>query len=212
MNLIFLGAPGTGKGTQAKILAANKNWPHISTGDILRAAVKNKTELGQKAKSYMDAGKLVPDSLIIEMVAERFSEGDCDAGFILDGFPRTINQAQALDAFFEKEGKAINKVIALEVEAEALIRRLTSRRLCRNCGKDYNIISNPPPIDGKCEVCGGEIYQRTDDNEETVSNRLKVYEEQTTPLKDYYKQQGKLNSIDANKGIEEVQREIKSNL
>lgn len=212
MKLIFLGAPGTGKGTQAKILAAAKNWPHISTGDILRAAVKNQTELGLKAKSYMDSGGLVPDSLIIDMVAERFGQGDCDEGFILDGFPRTIAQAEALDAYLEKEGIAIEKVIALDVEASALIARLTSRRLCRNCGKDYNVITNPPPADGKCEACGGEIYQRTDDNEETVSNRLKVYEEQTAPLKDYYQKQGKLYSVDASQPIDDVQSSIEQTL
>jgi len=208
MRLIFLGAPGTGKGTQGKILAQAKGWPHISTGDILRAAVAQKTALGLQAQSYMDSGQLVPDSLMNDLVGERLTQADCANGFILDGFPRTINQAEALDDFLKRHHQSIDKVVAFEVESEILIRRLTSRRLCRKCGKDYNLISNPPPADGKCSVCGGEIYQRDDDNEATVRNRLEVYHAQTAPLMNYYREQRKLVSINANQDIAAVQASI----
>ncbi|MCI0511883.1 adenylate kinase [candidate division KSB1 bacterium] len=212
MRLIFLGAPGTGKGTQGKMLSEKNQWLHISTGDILRAAVNAGTALGKEAKTYMDAGKLVPDDLMNALVRERLSQADCNAGFILDGFPRTIDQAQNLDQFLKPRGTPIDQIISLEVAAALLIQRLTSRRLCRNCGKDFNLITNPPPADNKCPVCQGEIYQRADDHELTVQNRLQVYEKQTAPLKKYYIQQGKLTSIDGNQPIECVQQEIEQSL
>lgn len=212
MNLIFLGAPGTGKGTQGKIFSAKRKWPHISTGDILRGAVKQGAVLGLRAKEYMDSGQLVPDSLMIDLVAERLSQDDCKQGFILDGFPRTIKQAEVLDSIMKKLNRSIDRVIALVVESKLLIARLTSRRLCRNCGKDYNMLTNPPPQDGHCEVCNGEIYQREDDKEFTVVNRLNVYQKQTQPLIDFYKQQDKLIEIDANQSIEQVQNYIEEAL
>lgn len=208
MKLIFFGAPGTGKGTQGKILSQAKGWVHISTGDILRGAVKNGTELGLKAKEYMDAGKLVPDALMNDLVAERLTQEDCQQGYILDGFPRTINQAESLDSFLKSVGQEINKIVFLDVDPAALLSRLTSRRLCRSCGKDYNVITNPPPADMKCTDCGGEIYQRDDDNEKTVGSRLSVYSEQTAPLKSYYEKQGKLVLINGDQAIDAVQTEI----
>ncbi|MBN2090197.1 adenylate kinase [candidate division KSB1 bacterium] len=208
MKLIFLGAPGTGKGTQGKILAEQKKWPHISTGDILRNAVKNGTELGVKAKAFMDAGKLVPDELMNDLVAERLSQSDCQAGFILDGFPRTINQAKTLDDYLKRNGLTLDGVILLDVDPKVLVARLTSRRLCRGCGKDYNVITNPPPANGKCIACGGEIYQRDDDNEVTVTRRLQVYQEQTNPLVEYYQNTGKLVVIDGNQDVQKVQQQI----
>lgn len=208
MKLIFFGAPGTGKGTQGKILSQAKGWVHISTGDILRGAVKNGTELGLKAKEYMDAGKLVPDALMNDLVAERLTQEDCQQGYILDGFPRTINQAENLDTFLKSVGQEIDKIVFLDVDPAALLSRLTSRRLCRGCGKDYNVITNPPPADMKCTDCGGEIYQRDDDNEKTVGSRLNVYSEQTAPLKSYYEKQGKLVLINGDQAIDAVQTEI----
>lgn len=208
MIVVFLGAPGTGKGTQGKIFSKSRGLAHISTGDILRNSVKNQTELGMKAKSYMDSGQLVPDSLMIDLIAERLKEPDCDKGFILDGFPRTLKQAQSLDQYLNENHLKIDKVVSLEVDADALVKRLTSRRLCRNCGRDYNLITNPPPADNKCIICGGEIYQRDDDKEATILNRLKVYAQQTQPLVDYYTNQGKIASIDANQDIKAVQNQI----
>lgn len=212
MKLIFFGAPGTGKGTQGKILSQAKGWVHISTGDILRGAVKQGSELGLKAKEYMDAGKLVPDELMNDLVAERLTQEDCQQGYILDGFPRTINQAENLDGFLKTVGQEIDKIVFLDVDSKALMSRLTSRRLCRGCGKDYNVITNPPPADMKCTDCGGEIYQRDDDNEKTVGNRLNVYAEQTAPLKSYYEKQGKLVLINGDQTIDAVQAEIVAKL
>lgn len=208
MIVVFLGAPGTGKGTQGKIFSQNHGLAHISTGDILRNAVKNQTTLGQKAKGYMDSGQLVPDSLMIDLIAERLNASDCEAGFILDGFPRTLTQAEALDEYLSHQNLTIDKVISLEVDPAALVKRLTSRRLCRNCGKDYNVITNPPPADSRCVACGGEIYQREDDKEATILNRLRVYGEQTQPLANYYQAQGKIRVIDANQDIHLVQQQI----
>jgi adenylate kinase len=205
MIVIFLGAPGTGKGTQGKIFSQNNGLAHISTGDILRTAVKNQTGLGSKAKSFMDSGQLVPDSLMIELIADRLKDPDCKNGFILDGFPRTLNQAEALDRYLENKHLAIDKVISLDVDDDVLVSRLTSRRLCRNCGKDYNVITNPPPASSKCMVCGGEIYQRDDDKKETILNRLRVYREQTQPLVLYYRNQAKIASINANQEVPAVQ-------
>lgn len=208
MQLIFLGAPGTGKGTQAKFAAKNYDIQHISTGDILRDAVKAGSDLGKKAKGYMDAGELVPDSVMIGLVKERLSQDDCNRGFILDGFPRTIHQAEVLDSFLEKENKPITKVLLLDVESETLVKRLTSRRLCRNCGKDYNMITNPPTKESRCQICGGEVYRRADDCEETVVNRLQVYDAQTKPLLEYYEKRNKLSRIDGSQAIQAVQAQI----
>lgn len=208
MRSIFLGAPGTGKGTQAALLAEKYHIPHISTGDMLRDAVKNGTDLGKKAKEYMDAGELVPDSVMIDLVKERLLRNDCEKGFILDGFPRTIHQTEVLDTYLTEKRMTITKVVFLDVDADLLVKRLTSRRLCRKCGKDYNIITDPPPAGGKCKICGGEIYRRDDDSEETIKNRLQVYENQTNPLLDYYTKQKKLMRVDGNQSIQEVQDQI----
>ncbi|MDZ7262742.1 MAG: adenylate kinase [candidate division KSB1 bacterium] len=210
MSVILLGAPGTGKGTQATLLAEKYNLPWISTGDILRDAVKRGTELGQQARQFMDSGRLVPDEIMIALVQERLGEADCGKGFILDGFPRTVLQAQALDQYLEAKNKSIKVVICLEVGREKLVQRLTSRRVCRSCGADYNLITNPPPANGRCRVCGGEIYQRTDDREETIAKRLQVYEEQTRPLKEYYQKQGKLEIVAGEGSVKDVQRLIQA--
>jgi len=204
MRLILLGAPGTGKGTQASLLAASLGIPKISTGDILREAVAKGTELGRKVKSYIDAGELVPDEVMIDLVRERLREPDCAQGFILDGFPRTVPQAEQLDGTLKEQSKRIDRVIQLEVSREEILQRLTNRYLCRNCGKDYNAAKNPPPAEMKCTVCGGEITQRSDDTEATVRRRLEVYERQTTPLREYFAQQGKLVIIHGQGSIPQV--------
>jgi len=203
MRMIFLGAPGTGKGTQASVLAGKYSIPQISTGDILRKAVQDDTELGRKAKAVMEAGELVPDDVIINLVNERLSQSDCRRGYILDGFPRTLAQAESLDQL-----QAIDAVIYLDVDNRVIIDRLTTRRVCRGCGKLYNVATDPPPASGRCDVCGGEIYQRDDDSEETVRNRLDVYYEKTAPLKSYYQDRGVLHIIDGNRPIEEVRADI----
>ncbi len=208
MNIIFLGPPGAGKGTQAKILVEKYGIPQISTGDMLREHVKKGTELGKKAKEYMDKGQLVPDEIILSMVKERLSQPDAQKGFILDGFPRTVAQAEALDKMLEEMGRRIEFVLALIVPDDELVERLTGRRTCKNCGMMYHIKFKPPKVDNKCDVCGGELYQRPDDNEETVRNRLKVYHESTAPLIEYYKKKGVLFEIDGTKSIEEITQEI----
>ena len=209
MRLILLGAPGSGKGTHGNLLSQFYDIPNISTGDILREAVKKGTELGLQAKEYMDAGELVPDEVMIGIVKQRLEEKDCKKGFILDGFPRTALQAEVLDNHLSSKSQHIQHVITLAVDQKKIIKRLTSRRVCRSCGKDYNIITNPPPESMKCELCGGEVWQRPDDNEETISNRLQVYIEKTRPLIDYYNQKGKLKTFDGNTTIENVQRNIR---
>ncbi len=208
MNIIFLGPPGAGKGTQAKVLVEKYGIPQISTGDMLREHVKKGTELGKKAKEYMDKGQLVPDEIILSMVKERLSQPDAQKGFILDGFPRTVAQAEALDKMLEEMGRKIEYVLALIVPDDELVERLTGRRTCKNCGMMYHIKFKPPKVEGKCDVCGGELYQRPDDNEETVRNRLKVYHESTAPLIEYYKKKGVLFEIDGTKSIEEITQEI----
>jgi len=210
MKLIMLGAPGVGKGTQGKLLSAHYNIPNISTGDILRTAVEQGTELGTKAKNYMNKGELVPDDVMIGLIKQRLQEDDCETGFILDGFPRTVDQAIALDEYLENVNKPIDYIIALELAENKIVKRLTSRRVCRNCGKDYNIITNPPPAENKCIVCGDEIIQRSDDTEETVLTRLKVYDEKTKPLKTYFQEKGKLKIFQADGSIEDIQIIIKS--
>lgn len=208
MYLILFGAPGVGKGTQAKFISKKYNIPQISTGDMLRAAVKNQTEFGIKAGEIMARGELVPDDLILQMIKERFGMDDCKNGFILDGFPRTIEQAKGLDNLMQELNLPEFKCIEISVPDEDIISRLVSRRLCSNCGTDYNLITNPPPKDMKCLKCGGEIIQRKDDTKETISNRLKVYADQTSPLKEYYKQKGIFYSVDGRKTIDEVQKAI----
>jgi len=208
MNIIFLGPPGAGKGTQAKVLVEKYGIPQISTGDMLREHVAKGTELGLKAKEYMEKGQLVPDEIILSMVKERLSQDDAQKGFILDGFPRTVAQAEALDKLLEEMGKKIEYVLALIVPDEELVTRLTGRRTCKNCGMMYHIKFKPPKVEGKCDVCGGELYQRPDDNEETVRNRLKVYHEQTAPLIEYYRKKGVLFEVDGNKSIEEITQQL----
>lgn len=208
MNIILLGPPGGGKGTQARFITEKFGIPQISTGDMLRDAVTNKTDLGLKAKEYMDAGKLVPDDLVIQIVEERLKRDDCKDGFILDGFPRTLLQAEALDKILIRMSKKIDYVINIDVPAEDIVKRLTSRRICKKCGNIYNLLSNPPKIDGKCDICGGELYQREDDKEETVRRRLQVYKEDTEPLIMYYKSKGVLKTIDGRKDIDDVKNLI----
>jgi adenylate kinase len=208
MNIVFLGPPGAGKGTQAKILIERYGIPQISTGDMLREHRAKGTELGKKAQEYMDKGQLVPDEIILGMVKERLSQPDCQKGFILDGFPRTVAQAEALDKLLSEMGKKLDFALALIVPDDLLVERLTGRRTCKNCGMMYHIKYKPPKVEGKCDVCGGELYQRPDDNEETVRNRLKVYHEQTAPLIEYYKNKGILREIDGSKSIEEITQQL----
>ena len=208
MKIIMLGAPGAGKGTQAKKLAEKYGIPHISTGDIFRANIKNGTELGKKAKVFMDQGLLVPDELVVDLVVDRFKEPDCEKGYVLDGFPRTIPQAKALDDALAKNGDAVEYAIDVDVPDENIIRRMSGRRACVNCGGTYHIVTIPPKKEGICDVCEGELILREDDKPETVEKRLKVYHEQTQPLIDYYKIKGILKSVDGTKDLEEVFNEI----
>jgi adenylate kinase len=190
LNLVLLGAPGSGKGTQAERIIKQHEVPHISTGDILRDAVAKGTELGATAKRYMDAGDLVPDDVIIGIMRARLGEPDARSGFLLDGFPRTIEQAVALDGMLADAARALTYVLLLDVPEEELVQRLSGRRMCRGCGANYNVIFSPPQEAGVCDVCGGELYQRSDDSEETVRNRLTVYRRQTEPLIGYYEEHG----------------------
>jgi adenylate kinase len=204
MNIILLGPPGAGKGTQAKMLVEQYQIPQISTGDILRGAVKEGTQLGKEAKSYMDKGELVPDSVVIGIVEERIKEPDCAKGYMLDGFPRTVPQAEALDGMLQNLSSAIDHVVSIEVGKEELVKRLTGRRTCRECGAGYHVMFDPPKKEDVCDKCGGELYQRDDDNVETVTARLEVYEAQTLPLIDYYKTQEKVRPIDGVGDIKEI--------
>jgi len=208
MNLILLGPPGAGKGTQAKMLIDRFTIPQISTGDILRAAVKEGTPMGVKAKSYMDAGSLVPDEVVVGIVRERLQKPDCSKGFILDGFPRTVPQADALKESLRDLGKDITSVVSLEVDTEALVTRLTGRRTCRQCGRGFHVSFDPPSNDGVCDACGGELYQRDDDQESTIRNRLQVYHDQTAPLVAYYEQDGLVAAIDGMQEIDVVRADI----
>ena len=198
MNLIFLGAPGAGKGTQAEVISQKLSIPTISTGNIIREALKNGTEMGLKAKSYIEAGKLVPDSVVIGIIQERLAKDDCANGFILDGFPRTIPQAEALDEM----GVKIDKVVEIQVDDETIIGRMSGRRVCSKCGASYHIQNKPPKAEGVCDSCGGELVQRKDDAPETVLDRLEVYHTQTEPLKDFYAAKGILRTADGTLGIE----------
>ena len=204
MRLILLGPPGAGKGTQAKLLAEKFNIQQISTGDILRQAVKNKTKMGLKAKSYMDQGKLVSDNVVIGIIKDRLDNADCSKGFILDGFPRTIQQAESLSEALKQMEIDIDHLIDIEIDFDYLIRRLTGRWTCRECGEGYHKMSNPPKKKGVCDKCDGELYQRDDDKEETIQKRFEVYRKETEPLKDYYQKNGKLNAIKGNGGIQEI--------
>jgi len=212
MNLILLGPPGAGKGTQSALLEKHFNIPQISTGDMLRAAVKASTPMGRKAKAYMDAGDLVPDSVVVGIVHERLQEPDCAEGFILDGFPRTVPQADALNDSLVQLNKQLNAVVSLQVDINALVERLTGRRACKNCGKGFHLKFDPPVADGSCSVCSGELIQRDDDHEETIRRRIDAYRQQTAPLEDYYRRVGILLTVDGMTGIDEVQQEILAGL
>ncbi len=207
VNLVLLGAPGAGKGTQAKMLAGKYGILHISTGDILRENVGNNTGLGQKAKEYMDKGELVPDSVLIDIIKDRLARPDTDNGFLLDGYPRTIPQAEALDDIFGQLGKRLDAVIDIKVLDGELVARLAGRRMCR-CGASYHVKFNLPKKDGICDVCGGELYQRDDDTESSVKTRLVAYYNQTHPLIDYYTDKGLLHTVSGTGGIEDIFGEI----
>ena len=204
MKLIMLGAPGAGKGTQAKRIAAKYGIPHISTGDIFRANIKNGTELGKKAKTYMDQGLLVPDELVCDLVVDRIQQSDCEKGYVLDGFPRTIPQAEALTAALEKLGTGIDYAINVEVPDANILNRMGGRRACLGCGATYHVEFNAPKQEGICDTCGAELVLRDDDKPETVQKRLDVYHEQTQPLIDYYTKAGKLAEVDGTKDMDDV--------
>jgi adenylate kinase len=205
-----MGLPGAGKGTQAERIVSEFGIPHISTGDMFRAAIAEKTPLGLQAKSYMDQGLLVPDEVTIGIVRERFQKPDCETGFLLDGFPRTLAQAEALDAMLADLGREIDVVINLAVARENLLARLTGRRICKSCGAAYHIIFNPPETEGKCDKCGGELYQRSDDTEEVVATRLDVNIKQSEPILAYYEAKGLLKTVDGEQAIGEVYKQISS--
>ncbi|MDO4734130.1 MAG: adenylate kinase [Lachnospiraceae bacterium] len=204
MKLIMLGAPGAGKGTQAKLIADKYQIPHISTGDIFRANIKDGTELGMKAKSYMDAGGLVPDELVIDLVVDRLTWEDAKNGYVLDGFPRTIPQAEALTKALAEKGEKIDAAIDIDVPDENIINRMGGRRACVSCGATYHIVNIPPKVEGKCDKCGADLILRDDDKPETVKNRLEVYHEQTQPLIDYYKAEGVLKEVDGTVDMNDV--------
>lgn len=207
-NIILLGPPGAGKGTQARLIKEKFSIPQISTGDMFREALAKQTPLGIKAREYMEKGELVPDEIVTAMVSERLKEKDCESGFVLDGFPRTLAQARALEGSLSQMGKKIDLVINIVVDEEELVKRLSGRRTCRKCGAMYHIVFNPPQKDGICDKCGGELYQRPDDAEETVRNRLKVYKEQTEPLVRYYDERGLLVTVDGSGEIGEIFQRI----
>jgi len=212
MYIIFLGAPGAGKGTQAAELARELKLVHVATGDLFRQGLEQGTELGLKAKSYMEKGVLVPSQITISMVLERLSAPDCAGGAILDGFPRNLEQAEALDKALAQEGKAINEVVYIKVSEEELLKRLSGRWICRRCQAPYHATDSPPRVAGKCDKCGGELYQRPDDNETSVRKRLEVYFAETAPLIDYYTRSDKLLEIDGEGGVAEVAGRIKTAL
>lgn len=212
MNIVLMGPPGAGKGTQAEFIKKEYPIPHISTGDMFRDAVSRETELGKEAKKYMDAGKLVPDEVTIGIVEERLAEADCHNGFLLDGFPRTTVQAEALDRVLSSNGRKIDAAINITVPNEILVKRLSGRISCKECKVVYNLQSNPPSTEGICDKCGGELIQRSDDQGETVAKRLKVYQEQTNPLLTYYARQNVLQEIDGNRDSKLVFADIKNRL
>ena len=208
MYIILFGAPGAGKGTQAVYVAQKLNLVHIATGDLFRQAIEQGTELGIQVKSYMEKGMLVPNEITIRMVLERMSAPDCESGVVFDGFPRNLEQARALDEALAKQAKAIDRVVYINVSEEELLKRLSRRWVCRNCQTPYHAIDFPPKVWGKCDQCGGELYQRPDDTDETVKKRLQVYFAQTAPLIDYYTRAGKLIEVNGEGGIDEVGRRI----
>ncbi|EGQ2755165.1 adenylate kinase [Staphylococcus pseudintermedius] len=208
MNIILMGLPGAGKGTQASEIIKKYPIPHISTGDMFRKAIKDETELGKEAKSYMDRGELVPDEVTVGIVKERISEDDAKKGFLLDGFPRTIEQAEALNSILEELGRTIDAVVNIEVPEEELMNRLTGRRICETCGTTYHLVFNPPKVEGICDIDGGKLYQREDDNPETVANRLEVNVKQSKPILEFYIQKGLLKNIDGSKHIDEVTSDV----
>lgn len=210
MNVIIMGPPGAGKGTQAEFIKEAYPIPHISTGDMFRAAVANGTEMGKEAKKYMDSGKLVPDEVTIGIVKDRLTEADCQKGFLLDGFPRTTPQAQALDEILQKMGKKVEVALNVSVPDDVILERMTGRVSCPNCKIVYNTKFNPPAKAGICDKCGGELVQREDDKEETVKNRLKIYAEQTAPLLDYYEKQGCLKNVDGNRDTKVVFKDVQA--
>lgn len=212
MNLILFGPPGAGKGTQAQFLVETFGIPQISTGDMLRAAVKAKTALGLKAQEIMQQGGLVSDEIVLGIVEERIAQSDCGKGFVLDGFPRTVPQADSLAVILDRSGKKIEHVVSLEVDTDEIVMRLSGRRSCSSCGKGYHVTYDPPRVAGQCDACGASLVQRADDTEDTVRNRLSVYDQQTAPLKDYYKRLGLLRSVHGMGPIAEVQQRIAAEL
>lgn len=212
MRLILLGPPGAGKGTQAANIVNKYQLPHISTGDIFRANIKQGTDLGNRAKAFMDKGELVPDSLVVELVEDRLQQDDTKIGFMLDGFPRTLPQAEALDSVLENMGSTLNFVVNIVVDPTVLVERAVGRRICRDCGATYHVKFNPSKEEGVCDQCSGELYQRSDDNEETVTNRIAVYTNETAPLVDYYKNSGKLVTINGLQDIDKVFADIEKAL
>ena len=204
MNVVLLGPPGAGKGTQAARIVEKYGVPHISTGDIFRANIKAGTELGKRAQEYMNRGELVPDELVVEIATDRLAADDCKEGFLLDGFPRTVFQAEKLDEFMASKGRKIEHVLNIEVGRDDLMARLTGRRVCKSCGASFHVVNIPPKQEGICDNCGAELVQRADDNEETASNRIEVYNRETTPLIDYYEKAGNIVNIDGGKAAEEV--------
>jgi adenylate kinase len=212
INIVFLGAPGAGKGTQAANVAQELNLVHIATGDLFRQAQSQDTELARQAKYYMEKGQLVPDEITIKMVLERISETDCANGVIFDGFPRNLNQAEALDKALGDQGKVVNKVVYIKVAEQELLKRLTGRWICRKCQTPYHEVNSPPKVEGICDKCGGELYQRADDKEETIKERLQVYFNETAALIDYYSRKGKLLEIEGEGKVEEVSKRITASL
>jgi adenylate kinase len=208
MKIVLLGPPGAGKGTQAEVLVKKLFLPHISTGDMFRAAISSGTPLGTEAKSYMDKGLLVPDEITIGIIKDRISQPDCKEGFVLDGFPRTVKQAEALDELLAEMRDGLTAVLNINVPLDKLITRLTGRRMCRKCGNIYHLLYNPPSEEDVCDACGGELYQRSDDKEETVKNRLSIYEEQTAPLIAYYEAKNILHTVDGDQPINAVMLEL----
>ena len=208
MRAVLLGPPGAGKGTQAVKLVEKYNVPQISTGDIFRKNIKEGTELGKKAQEYTNSGKLVPDELVVDLVKDRLQEDDCKNGYLLDGFPRTIYQAEELDKFLEEQGQKLDAVINFVIEGDVLIERLTGRRICKACGTGYHIKNKPPKVEGVCDMCGGELEQRKDDTEETAVKRIAIYEESTAPLIEYYEKRGVLKNFDAGQDPDKVLSDI----
>ncbi len=212
MDVILLGPPGAGKGTQAKMMIEKWRIPQVSTGDILRAAVREGTQLGLEAKGFMDEGGLVPDSVVIGIIEERIKEPDAADGFILDGFPRTIAQAEALEKILSDNDRKIEHVISIEVDDEELVTRLTGRRMCKSCGESFHMVFNQPSVENVCDACSGELYQRDDDQEDTIRQRLEVYHDQTSPLIEYYRERGGLREVDGAGSISDIFDQIAAKL